>query len=152
MNEIGIGVITSVFSACLLSTAVPWMNSEAAVAAGALTLPGGWTGLLVGAAALGQTLGKLALYALVRRSPDGLPARLRAVLDRIARVASGRSASAATVFAGAVVGLPPLYLVTVVAGLTRMPAGPFASSALAGVTLRYAAIAWGATRVAQALN
>ena len=146
------GLVAGAFGACLLSGVAPWISGEMVVAAGALALPPRWIGPLVAAAALGQAIGKLALFALARRCPERLPPRMRDAIDRIARGVSARATAPTTVFVGAAVGLPPLYLLTLAAGVAGTPAARFALPALAGSALRYGAVAWGAARVAGTLT
>jgi membrane protein YqaA with SNARE-associated domain len=152
MNAVAPGLIAGVFATCLVSAVIPWMSGEVAVAAAVGALPTGWAGALVAAAAVGQMLGKLGLYALARWCPERLPARARAGLERLRGAPLAPRAATVAVFLGGAIGLPPLYLLTLAAGATKMPVARFALPGLAGVALRYGAIAWGAIQVAQTLT
>ena len=141
-------VIAGVFLACLAGGVLPWINAElvvagAAAVAGPTQLPG-----VVLAASLGHMIGKGGLYALARWAPQRLPEKARSRLATSRSLADGRRAATVAVLSSATVGLPPFYLVTLAAGVLRVPAVLFAGAGLAGLALRYTAVVWAASAAA----
>lgn len=141
------------------SAVVPVLNAEAYVVASQVASVAGALPVAVGVA-VGQTIGKLLLFLGVRRGREfrvtrhraaptdprpKSPARqgfdrfVRSLLDLVGRKRWGLPVT----FLAAVVGLPPLYAVALLAGATRMRAVWFAAVVLAGRVLRFVAVALG---------
>jgi membrane protein YqaA with SNARE-associated domain len=127
--------------ACAAGGVLPWISSEAAVAAAVLLLPAGWRTILVVACALGQIAAKSGLYGLARWAPHRLPARALQLAARADRYRDRRWTLAVTIFTGALVGLPPFYLVTLACGILRVPFVLYALAGVAGTLLRYTTVA-----------
>lgn len=134
----------------LLSALVPFVNAE--VYAVALSTQAGPVLAVACAVALavGQTGGKWLWYLSGRTGGDrwrrrrGVKSPDREVdVGRRARLQErlrDRRSSAAVVLLSGSVGLPPLALVAVAAGATRMRAGDFLACCLAGRTVRFCVV------------
>jgi membrane protein YqaA with SNARE-associated domain len=142
-------VLAAVFG--LGSALVPVLNAEAfAVVTSAGAQPAAVVGV-VGALALGQTVGKLLLFESARRNAGRLHAwltrrhtpgpRASRWTERVnARLASRRT-GLPLVFVSSSVGLPPLAVVSLAAGAAGQDRWQFASVCLVGRLVRFAAIA-----------
>lgn len=142
----------------LVSAFVPIFNSEAFVlAAAATSVSAVWWGVV--GITLGQTAGKVVIFVLARKGvhrrfvrerlprPEGtsLPqwrqrvqswsARLLVQLDR-------RWVGGLVVFVSSMTGLPPLAVVSVMAGLRRTPLAAFTVAVFVGRLVRFGALAW----------
>ncbi len=110
--------------------------------------------------AVGQTVGKVLLFfgvrrgknlpgirhqrAALRRRPVGpARARFRAVLQSLLNLVGKKRWGLPITFVAALVGVPPLYAVALLAGATRMRIGWFALVVLAGRVLRFGLVAYG---------
>lgn len=135
---------------CLLGGFVPWLNTEAAVVGAALVLPAPFVPLLVVGAAVAQVLAKGTVYGLARWAPGGMPAKLRARVERASALARLRRSPTLTVIASSALGVPPFYLVTLACGTVAVPLGGFLAAAFVGSIARYALLSlvtllvWGA--------
>ena len=134
----------------LLSALVPFVNAELyAVAVSTQTGPG--IALLCAVAlAVGQTAGKW-LWYLTGRAGGERAARWRTSRShgdppdpgRVARLVErlrDRRSSAAVVLLSGSVGLPPLALVAVAAGVSRMRVRDFLACCLVGRTVRFCVV------------
>jgi len=153
-----VALLTSVgFGA--LSAVVPVANAEAYVAASQGFHAAGPVAIILGVA-LGQTIGKLALFYGVRRGrttevvrhrraalrarPVGpMRARFRAAVRGLLTLVGQKRWGLPITFAAAVLGLPPLYAVALLAGATRMRISYFGAVVLVGRTLRFLVVAYG---------
>ncbi|SCF17109.1 SNARE associated Golgi protein [Micromonospora coriariae] len=134
------------------SALVPVVNAEAyAVVAGH---SGGYAVIAVIALAVGQTAGKLLLFEAARRGTGRLARRLARrsrsgrVAARTARWAepvrrwlSHRRTGLPTVLLSALVGVPPLALVSIAAGTAGLRHWEFAIACLLGRVVRFAIVA-----------
>lgn len=148
------------FGVCLISALFPLVNAEAyLVALGIATDPAGlW--LLAFVAGLGQTVGKVIWYEVGRRSLSwsvtrrklGSPKaqRLRKVWHD--RLDARPVVSGAVLFLAATIGLPPLFVMAVVAGQLELNRVGFTVIVLIGRTLRFAAVLGGLSWVMDALR
>ena len=145
----------------VLSAVVPVANAEAYVFAAQVSgaVDAVQVAICIG---LGQSVGKLLLFLGVRRGRDFRfvrrhrdrptselgPTRRRArlILDRLLRLVGTKRWGLPIVFLAAVVGLPPLYAVALLAGATTMRAGLFYVTVLAGRIVRFVLVALGAGR------
>jgi membrane protein YqaA with SNARE-associated domain len=114
VRELGIPLAT--FLACLLSTVIPVIHAELfLIAVSALSPPAALPGLAL-LAALGQMLGKSAMYV----GGDGIrraSARLQRATARYRRkMERWRHGDAGLVLVSSFTGLPPFALISVVAG------------------------------------
>lgn len=151
------GWLLGTFGVAIASALLPLINIEVylgAVAAGRVGAV--WPLAIV--AALGQMIGKLAYYYLGRSSLEwgwvrrrtGSP-KFQAQLALWQRRVGDRPAlGGLVVFASATVGLPPLAIVSVIAGSLRLSAPMFFGVGLVGRVLRFAsilgAVGWFVTR------
>lgn len=150
MTSIGFGVLSAVF---------PFANAEAYVIASQVSAVAGPLPIAVGVG-IGQTIGKLALFLGVRQGRQtGVFHRQRErvrqhptgpVRDRLRRWTRALLALVGTkrwglpiVLAAALVGMPPLYAVALLAGATKMKLGWFALVVLVGRLGRFILVALG---------
>ena len=142
-----LSLVLGAAAACLAGGILPWINSEIAVVSASLLLPEAVVPALVLACAGGQMAAKCGLYGITRWAPHRLPERARSMLDRVQKYRDRRAILAAAAFSGALVAVPPFYLVTLACGVLRVPFPVFAAAGLAGTTLRYGLLAWAALHV-----
>ena len=138
---------------------MPVVNAEAYVVTSQVTALAGAIPIAVGVG-IGQTVGKLLLFLGVRRGrefavfrrrrpkvrarPVGpTRARLRAVSARLLDLVGQPRWGLPIVLLAAVVGIPPLYAVALLAGATRMPVLGFALTVLVGRVARFVLVATG---------
>jgi len=136
-----LGVLLATFAVCLVSALVPVINAEIyLLAAGALVSPLELP-LVAILAAAGQMTGKLVFFAAARGWGRVAGEATRRRLDRWRdRLARWRGAEPALVFVSASVGLPPLAVVSGVAGLMGMRARTFLLLGFAGRFVRFAVV------------
>jgi membrane protein YqaA with SNARE-associated domain len=142
-----------------LSAVLPVANAEAYVAASQFSHAAGPVAVVVGIA-VGQTIGKILLFYGVRRGKEFKGVRHRRAVLRMRPVGPARARFRASVrslltlvgrkrwglpitFVAAVVGLPPLYAVALLAGATRMRLHHFGAVVLVGRLLRFVLVAYG---------
>jgi len=166
-----IGVLSTfavAFGVGVLSALVPIVNAEAYVLALAATVPPvhGWSS--VAGIAVGQTVGKQLMFAAARRgsrsgrltrptrltrrrrSDDARPRRepgpfrrrLRAWGEQGLLLLDRPWPAAGVLLAAASVGVPPLAVVSVAAGLRSTPGLLVAACTLGGRAARFAVMAW----------
>jgi membrane protein YqaA with SNARE-associated domain len=132
----------------VVSALVPVVNAEAYALLAAARTHGVVAVAAVAALAVGQTLGKLVLFQAARKGSGRLHARLsrlgegRAARwhDRVCGLMARRRTGLPTVLAAATVGLPPLALVSLVAGASAQRRWQFGTVCLAGRLARFAAL------------
>lgn len=128
-------------AACLAGGIFPWINAEVAVVAAALVLPEAYVPFLVGSCALGQMTAKAGVYGLARWAPHRLPERGRTLLSGADRYRDRRSLLGVAAFSGALMAVPPFYLITLVCGVLRLPFAAFLLAGLVGTATRYGILA-----------
>ena len=144
-----------------LSAVVPIANAETYVIASQVSAVAGPVPIAIGVG-IGQTIGKLLLFLGVRRGkefaivrrrreqrqrqpkPVG-PARakFRAIVAKLLDLVGQKRWGLPIVLLAAVVGVPPLYAVALLAGATRMPVLGFALTVLVGRVTRFVLVATG---------
>jgi len=139
---VDINVVIGAALVCAAGGILPWINSELALVGAALLLPRPALLVLVLACAMGQMVAKLALYGATCWAPHRLPARARVGLARAEKYRDRPRLMGAAVFTGALVSVPPFYLVTLACGVLRIPLALFALAGTAGTVVRYGALAW----------
>lgn len=142
-----LSVLLGAAAACLAGGVLPWINSELAVVSASLLLPEAMLPALVLGCAGGQMTAKCGIYGLTRWAPHRLPERARRLLDRVEAYRERRRLLGLAVFSGALVAVPPFYLITLACGVLRVPFAVFAVAGLAGTTARYGLLAWAALTV-----
>lgn len=162
MSSVGwaeVGVLLTSAGFGVLSAVIPLANAEAYVFASQVARTAGpvWVALGLGT---GQAIGKCLLFYGVRRGRELPLVRHRRAAARTRPVGPTRAwlrrALATTLglvgrkrwglpitFVAAVVGLPPLYAVALLAGATRMRLLHFAAVVLVGRVLRFLLVAYG---------
>jgi membrane protein YqaA with SNARE-associated domain len=141
-------LLLSTFGVCLLSAVFPPVNAEAYLGALAAIHHGSEIWLIAVAAALGQTCGKVVFFLLGRSSLNWAwvrkkteSAKWQARLARSQAMISGNRWSAtALLLASAFLGLPPLAIISVIAGQLRAPLPLFVVAVFVGRTLRFAVV------------
>ncbi len=144
MDGTSVWVAASLYLSCyglaVASAMLPWLNAEAIVLS-LCTAARSWPALAVIAllATAGQVTGKGAMYWMARTGAGQarLPARAQRWQARLARRSTH---PIAWVFLSAVVGVPPLYLVTLLAGAARVSFGRFLAAAAVGRLLHFGAL------------
>jgi membrane protein YqaA with SNARE-associated domain len=147
MNElVAVGV-------AFVSALMPVVNIEAYVAAVSAGEVGANLWLLCTLVAFGQMAGKLVWFyagahavnvGFVRRKMSK-PKRAAQLQRWRARVGGRPVIATATVFAAGAAGLPPLAVVSVLAGQLKMPVGLFLAAGTVGRFVRFLALAHGAS-------
>ncbi len=150
LTSVGFGVVSAV---------VPVANAEAYVFASQVSQTAGPLSVALGIA-IGQTIGKVLLFYSVRRGkeyrgirhrraalrsrPAGpTRAQLRRLLQTLLGLVGEKRSGLPITFVAALVGMPPLYAVALLAGATRMRVGYFAAVVLVGRALRFVFVAYG---------
>lgn len=128
------------FLGCVVGSFVPIINTELLILGIAALAPGAAGWLLVLVATVGTMTGKTVLYyggiGILK-----LPIRRSARIERLLAEAHERQNIASGVLlASALIGLPPLYIVTVVAGMIRLNMARFWLFGFVGRFLRFAAV------------
>jgi membrane protein YqaA with SNARE-associated domain len=143
----------------LVSGIIPLINAEAFVVASQLTAAASAVPTAIGIA-IGQTIGKVALFYAVRggrqlpfvkarreeqRARPASPARLRwrRFVDQLLQLVGDPRWGLPITLLAAFLGIPPLYAVALIAGATRMNGGWFAATVLVGRLLRFVFLALG---------
>ena len=141
-------LVTGVFVLAFVSAFVPLVSIELALVVAAAT---GTSGMLLVAqvllAAAGQMVGKSCFFLGGRTAFTRWTGRRKQRRSRgrrlgrlVARAARQRAAAAVTVFVSAVTGLPPLALVSALAGAWRLRLSSFFVLGLAGRSARFAGV------------
>ena len=150
LTSIGFGVVSAI---------VPLANAETYVVTSQVTELAGAVPIAIGVG-IGQTIGKVLLFlgarqgrefALLRRRRADRPprrvgptrARLGALLARLLKLVGQKRWGLPIVLLAAVVGVPPLYAVALLAGTTKMPVLGFALTVLVGRVTRFVLLATG---------
>jgi membrane protein YqaA with SNARE-associated domain len=164
----GLGLTLGLFGGGLASGLVPVVNAEALLGAAVAGEPAAWMLLVLGMTS-GQSVAKVLIYLTARDGSERL-GRLHLVAPRLTRVggrtpcsAAGRRktppvlraawawslchlrtpvAGTAVVTMSALVGLPPLVVVSGMAGMARLRLALFVPACFAGRLARFALIAW----------
>ena len=148
----------------IVSAFIPLLNAEAfVVAAAAGGESAAWWG--VAGVSLGQTVGKVAIFVMVRkgvhrrflrerrRRPAQQPSsawrlKLRDWSARLLLHLDRTWVGGLVVLVSASAGVPPLAVVAVVAGLRRTPLAMFTVAVLLGRAARFAALSWPVAAIA----
>jgi membrane protein YqaA with SNARE-associated domain len=150
LTSVGFGVLSAVF---------PLANAETYVIASQVSAVAGVIPIAVGVG-IGQTIGKIALFLGVRSGRHSRFAhrqrsrrlaqpvgptreRLRQMMHQLLVLVGTKRWGLPIVFLAAVVGLPPLYAVALLAGATKMRLLWFALVVLVGRLARFVLVALG---------
>ena len=143
MADIGLPwMILSYFGLTVVSAILPWVNAEVIVLSMPAVAPSPEAlAVLVVIATAGQMTGKCFVYWAGRKGNKVLPARAGAALEKLkARLATSPKKAAVVVLLSSLVGLPPFFLVTFVAGATRMNFATFVTAGTTGRLVRFGAL------------
>ena len=150
LTSVGFGVLSAIF---------PLANAEAYVVASQVSTEAGALPIAIGVG-IGQTIGKLTLFLGVRRGKESrffhkeqeklraqpvgaARQRIRRDVHRLLELVGTKRWGLPTVFLAAVVGIPPLYAVALLAGATKMKLAWFAGVVLVGRLARFVLVAQG---------
>jgi membrane protein YqaA with SNARE-associated domain len=131
------------FGLTIASAIFPWLNTEIIV----LSLPAlarspaelAW---FVGIAVAGHLVGKCGVYWAARRGTARPPSQLAPVVARWRMRMEGRPwAPAACLLLSATTGVPPFYLITLLAGATRVNFPSYVACGAAGLLVRFGSLA-----------
>lgn len=130
------------FAVCVAGSIIPLINTEIYLVSAVALSPSSYAAPLVVAAALGQMVGKVAIYyagvGVLRLPFERVRTRMVAMQ---ARMQARPRAGAAVLFASATVGLPPLYVVAIACGAVRMNLAAFVVIGTVGRLIHFAAVA-----------
>lgn len=130
----------------LLSALIPMVNAELYIAGATAVVPRPHRLAMVIAFTAATMVGKTALYVLADRLVRTRPAAAQAQVGRWVEQLRRRQALVwPAVFASALVGMPPLYPVTLAAGVLRIGVVGFFVVGCVGRFLRFSAITWAAS-------
>jgi membrane protein YqaA with SNARE-associated domain len=148
-------LLIATLAVCAVSALVPLVNAEAYVGAIAVANPHVSTWWLAAIAAAGQACGKVVFYfigaqslnwAWVRRKTASPKAQARLELWQ-RRTNDNPWATTGLIGVSSVFGLPPLAIVSVLAGQLRTSLGLFVAAVFVGRTVRFAAIIAGVSAI-----
>lgn len=140
----GTGIYLGCFLLSIISALVPWVNGEV-VLLSLTTLAHSPTDLfiLVLLASAGQMAGKCALYwagrGVVPFGTNHMGQKIEAWKERFQQMGSRHLAF---VFVSSILGIPPFYVVTLLAGALRVRFGPFLLTGASGRLLRFGALVY----------
>jgi membrane protein YqaA with SNARE-associated domain len=148
-------LLLGTFGVCLVSALFPLINAETYVGALAVAEPEVQVWALAAVAGVGQTCGKLIYYFLGKSSLDWRWVRRKTDSPKWqARLAKWQRrthdspwTATGLVAVSAVLGLPPLAIISILAGQLRAPLVLFTVAVLTGRTLRFAALFAGVSAV-----
>lgn len=142
--DVALGAACAALGTGLASAWIPVVNAEAALVAAGLAMPASTALLVALAMAVGQTGGKVALFEVARRGAHRYSGRLRGgsggLRQRMVDQMRGRRRTNAVVLLSAGVGVPPLAVVSLVAGGLAGRRSDFALCCLLGRAGRFAAV------------
>jgi membrane protein YqaA with SNARE-associated domain len=139
-----IELLGGLFLSAAVSGVIPLVNAELLVVAAAAAAPAGTILILALTTTLGQMVTKTGLYGVARWAPSRLPAKGREAVERVSKgLAERQGAAGSTVFASAVLGIPPFYGVSLACGALRVRLRTFIIPGTVGRFVRFAALAWG---------
>lgn len=130
--------ILGTFVYCIASAVIPVFHAEAYLITMSALLPPVFGLPLVLASAMGQMIGKAAMYLMGRgvvRLPGERMHRLVAKADEWGR--NRRGVEGSLVFVSASTGFPPFYVTSIACGMLKVPFGPFFWLGFLGRLLRF---------------
>jgi len=129
----------------VLSALIPVVNAELYIAAAAAIVARAQQPAMVCVFTAGTMVGKTALYIVSERLMRSRSAKTQAAVNVwIDRLHERRRIVWPVVLASAVVGLPPMYPVTLAAGMLRIGVVGFFVVGFAGRFVRFSVITWAA--------
>jgi membrane protein YqaA with SNARE-associated domain len=134
-------ILLALLGSSVASALVPVVNAEALVLVAAAAVPHRLAPIVAIVAAIGQMAGKVVLYRGGRGVGARASARSGKAAGMAARFRDRPGALTLLYFVSAVVGIPPFYLMSVVAGIATVPLGVFLILGFLGRFLRFYALA-----------
>lgn len=135
----GASLYLACFGLSIVSALVPWVNGEALLLSFAVWAPTPFAlGGMVALASLGQMVGKCVLYWGGRgslRVQKGRVAQL--IISWNERLTSSPGRTSLVIFISSAVGIPPFYVITILAGGLHLSFGRFVSIGLCGRVVRF---------------
>ena len=134
----GAALYVACFGLSIVSALVPWVNGEALLLSCAVLAPTPFAlAGLVGLASLGQMVGKCVLYwgGGSLKFHKGRAAQLTESWKR--RLNGSPSQVMAVVFVSSTLGIPPFYLITLLAGALKIHFARFIGIGLCGRVVRF---------------
>ena len=126
-----------------VSAVVPVVNAELYIVAAASVVPRAQQPVMVTIFTLGTMAGKMALYLLAARLVSSRSAKARAQVEQwVDRLRHRQGYVWPVVFASTLFGFPPLYAVTLAAGVLRISMVGFFVVGCIGRFARFSAITW----------
>ena len=137
------GIYAATLIVGVVSGLVPVINGELYLISALLITVDPITGFTLAVLlAIGQMIAKVILYQAARRASSAGHGRFHAKIEKArAKVAAWRGKPLTLTFVSSIVGLPPFYLVTLVAGIVEVRFFTFLWLGLVGRTIRFTAIA-----------
>ncbi len=142
--EATVGIYLATLLISVLSGLVPVVNGELYLIAAIVVADDPVVALVLAViVALGQMIAKIGLYYAARGATElGRSTRLGAKLERAQLLVERWKGKPLTLlFVSAVTGLPPFYLVSLLAGLLRIRFGTFLLLGIIGRVIRFVALA-----------
>jgi membrane protein YqaA with SNARE-associated domain len=132
-------IVLGTFVYCIGSAIIPVLHAEAYLVSASLLLPTGLDWPLVIAATAGQMIGKVGMYGAGRGALRIPGERMqRRIAQATARYGNRKDLGNGLIFVSAASGLPPFYIVSVAAGMLRLPLPGFIVFGALGRFLRFA--------------
>ncbi len=138
------GPFLGCFVLSIVSALVPWVNGEVVLLSLTALAHSAWDrGLLVLSASAGQMAGKCILYWAGKGVIPLKSGRMKqSILAWKARFEQSPSKLLSLVFVSSAVGIPPFYVITILAGAFRMRFAPFFTVGACGRLVRFGALAF----------
>jgi membrane protein YqaA with SNARE-associated domain len=130
------------FAVCVVGAIIPVVNTEIYLLSVSALSPSHFVAPLVIAATAGQMAGKIGLYlagrGITQIKSEKIRARVHALQERL----GGRPWLArSTLLSSAILGLPPLYVMSIVCGAIEMSMGMFLLIGSTGRLIHFAVVA-----------
>jgi membrane protein YqaA with SNARE-associated domain len=137
-----LGVYGGTLLVCFVSGLVPFINAEVWLVAIALSVAAPATlACVVVLAAIGQMIAKVLLYLAAKGALELPTGRYRAAVDRArARIAGWKKKPLLLLAVSSSVGLPPFYVVALLAGALEIRLPAFCVLGLLGRIVRFGAV------------
>lgn len=146
LSHLSFGIATlGCLGLALLSAIVPWINAEAiAIALPAVAHTPVQLTTLIMAVTIGQMAGKCVVYCAGRRGARiGSPRMAERLARWQTRAAASPWQAIGLVGFSSIVGIPPFYVMSAIAGAVRMNLGWFLAAGTLGRLIRFSALALG---------
>lgn len=132
------------FALSIVSALIPWVNGEVILLSLTAMAHSPWaTAVLVVSASAGQMAGKCVLYWAGKGVIPLKSARVKETISTWkGQFEQAPSKTLSLVFVSSAVGIPPFYVVTLLAGVFRVRFGPFFTVGACGRLVRFGVLAF----------